>query len=131
MAMDAERRTRMDGKTFDSLLKLTASRTGRRRLFQAAAAAGVGGLLTRGVAGAQDVVAEACQRRQSKCNRNRNCQCNKGRQFENVTCDRLPNKCDRNGDRCCGVRRAACDRDCDCCKGYRCNRNKNECRRAG
>lgn len=116
----------MDGKTFDSLLRLSATRTGRRRLLQATAAAGIGGLLSRGGAAAQ-FVAEACQRRQSKCNRNRQCQCKRGRQFENVICDPLPNKCDRNGDRCCGVRGATCDRDCDCCKGYQCNRNRNEC----
>jgi hypothetical protein len=42
----------MDNKTFDSLLKLSATSTGRRRLFQAAAAVGVGGLLTRAVANA-------------------------------------------------------------------------------
>ena len=55
----------MDGKTFDSLLKLTANSTGRRRLVQAAAAAGIGGFLSRGGATAQ-VVAEACQNRQTQ-----------------------------------------------------------------
>src|SRR3954453_16713529 len=69
MATSAQRRNRMDGKTFDSLLKLTATSTGRRRLFETAAAAGVGSLLTRGVAGAvSDVVAEACENRGKKCN---------------------------------------------------------------
>lgn len=38
----------MDGTTFDSLTKLTATSTGRRRLVQAAAAAGIGGFLSRG-----------------------------------------------------------------------------------
>ncbi len=45
----------MDGKTFDSLLKLSATRTGRRRLLQAASAAGIGSLLTRGGAAAERV----------------------------------------------------------------------------
>jgi hypothetical protein len=126
-AMDATRRYGMDDKTFDSLLKLTATSTGRRRLFQAVAAVGVGSLLTSGVAGAQEFVAAACQNRQTKCNRNRQCQCKSGRQFENVTCDRLRNNCNKNGDRCCGVAQATCDRDCDCCRGYQCNQNRNEC----
>ena len=60
----------MDGKTFDSLLKLTATSTGRRRLVQAVAGAGIGGLVSRG-ASAADFVADACQRRQSSCNRDR------------------------------------------------------------
>lgn len=112
----------MDDKTFDSLLKLTATSTGRRRLFQAAAAAGFGSLLTRGGTAAQ-VVAEACQNRGSKCRRNRQCQC-KGEQ--NVICDPLSRGC-RNGHRCCGVADATCGKDCDCCKGYQCNRNQNRC----
>jgi hypothetical protein len=49
---------------------LTATRAGRRRLFQAGTAVGVGTLLTRGV---DAVIAEACQQRVSKCNRNRQC----------------------------------------------------------
>ena len=114
----------MDGKTFDSLLKLTATTTGRRRLLQAAGAAGIGNLLTRGAAGAGDVVAQACQARQSKCNRNRNCECNKGEKFEHVACDPLPGKCNKNGDRCCGKSGATCDKDCDCCKNHSCNNNK-------
>ena len=36
LAMDATRRNRMDDKTFDSLLKLTAASTGRRRLVSVA-----------------------------------------------------------------------------------------------
>jgi hypothetical protein len=52
----------MDDKTFDSLLKLTAISTGRRRLFQATTAAGVGTMLTRG--GLDAVTAGACQPRQ-------------------------------------------------------------------
>ena len=127
MAMDAKRRNRMDGKTFDALLKLSATRGGRRRLFQAVAAAGIGGLLTRGGAAAEDVVAAACQNRQSKCNRNRQCRCKRGAEFENVICDRLRNRCNRSGDRCCGVAKATCDKDCDCCRGYQCNKNRNEC----
>ncbi len=117
----------MDDKTFDALLKLTATSTGRRRLFQAAAAVGVGGLLTRGVAGAQDVVTEACQNRGSNCTRNRQCRC-KGE--SNVICDPLSRGC-QNGDRCCGVKDATCGKDCDCCRGYQCNRNQNRCVRAG
>src|SRR5215210_243495 len=92
LAIDATRRTRMDDKTFDSLVKLSATSTGRRRLLQAAGAAGIGSLLTRGVAGAQDVVTAACQNRQSKCNRNRNCECNTGEKFKNVACGPLPGK---------------------------------------
>jgi hypothetical protein len=106
----------MDDKTFDSLLKLSITRTGRRRLLQATAAAGIGSLLTRGAAGAQDVVAQACQARQSTCTRNRQCEC-KGRQ--NIICDPLPSGC-RGGTRCCGVAGANCGGDCDCCKSYRC-----------
>jgi hypothetical protein len=119
----------MDDKTFDSLLRLGATRTGRRRLLQAASAAGIGGLLTRGGAAAQDVIAQACQNRQTKCNRNRQCQCKRGVEFENVICDRLTKRCNRNrsGDRCCGVAKATCDNDCDCCRGYQCNKNRNEC----
>ena len=64
----------MDGKTFDSLLKLTATRSGRRRLLQAAAA-GIGGLLTRGDAAAGDVIAQACEPLQARCNKDRQCKC--------------------------------------------------------
>ena len=116
----------MDDKTFDSLVKLSATSTGRRRLLQAATAAGFGGLLTRGAAGAQQVVAEACQRLQSRCDRNRQCEC---KNTVNVICDRLPGKCNKNGERCCGVARAKCQQDCDCCKGYKCNKDKNKCKR--
>jgi hypothetical protein len=112
---------------FDSLLKLTATSTGRRRLFQAATAAGLGAFLSNGSATARDVVGEACQRRGSKCNRNRNCRC---KDESNVICDPLARDC-RTGDRCCGVKDATCDKDCDCCKGYQCNRNKGLCVRAG
>lgn len=128
MALDAKRRYRMDGKTFDSLTKLTSTSTGRRRLVQAAAAAGLGGFLGRSGTTAQ-VVAEACQRRQSRCNRDRQCKCNTGEQFKNVVCDPLPRKCDKRGERCCGRSDATCDRDCDCCRGYRCNDNKKCVRR--
>ena len=113
----------MDDKTFDSLAKLSVTSTGRRRLLQAAGAAGLGSLLTRGMAGAQEVIAEACQNRGSRCRRNRQCAC-KGEQ--NVVCDPLSRGC-RSGNRCCGVARATCDRDCDCCRGYQCNRNQNRC----
>jgi hypothetical protein len=114
----------MDDKTFDSLLKLGASSTGRRRLFQAMAAAGVGGLLTRGgVSAATDL---ACQNLGTKCDRNRQCQC---RDRENVVCNPLSRGC-RSGDRCCGEKGASCDKDCDCCKGYQCNRNQRLCKRS-
>ena len=123
MAMDAKRRSRMDGKTFDSLTKLTSTSTGRRRLVQAAAAAGIGGFLGRSGATAQ-VVAEACQRRQSSCNRDRQCECSTGEEFRNVVCGPLKKRCDREGDRCCGKRGATCDSDCDCCRRHRCNNGK-------
>src|SRR4051794_37222789 len=122
--MGSSRGSPMDDKTFDSLVKLTATRTGRRRLLQAAGAAGLGSLLTRGMAAAQDVVAEACQDRQTKCNRARNCECKNGNQFKHVVCKKLDNKCNKNGDRCCGEKNATCKKDCDCCKGFKC-KNKN------
>jgi hypothetical protein len=103
---------------------LTATRAGRRRLFQAGTAVGVGTLLTRGV---DAVIAEACQQRVSKCNRNRQCQC---RDESNVICDPLSRGCQK-GDRCCGVRGATRDKDCDCYKGCQCNRNKGLCVVAG
>ncbi len=112
----------MDDKTFDSLVKVTATSTGRRRLLQAAGVAGIGSLLTRGGTAAR-VVADACQNRGSKCNRNRQCRC-KGE--SNVICDPLSRGC-QSGDRCCGVRGATCGKDCDCCKGYQCNRNQGVC----
>ena len=112
----------MDDKTFDSLAKLSGTSTGRRCLL-ATMAAGVGGLLTGGVAGARRAGGEACQNRGSNCTRNRQCQC-KGEQ--NVVCDPLSRGC-RNGTRCCGVSDATCGNDCDCCKGYQCNRNQNKC----
>ena len=120
----------MDDKTFDSLLKLTATSTGRRRLLQAAGAAGIGGLLTRGVAGAQEMITEACQNRGTKCSRNRQCECNNGDKFNKVTCDTLARGC-KSGQRCCGKKGATCGKDCDCCTGYHCNRNKRECVRGG
>ena len=123
-AMDVKWRYRMAGKTFDSLLKLTATSTGRRRLVQAVAAAGIGGLVSRGGAAA-DVVAERCQRRQSSCNRKGQCQCNSGgANFENVACNRLKKRCNNKGDCCCGTRGATCDVDCDYCIHHRCNSNK-------
>ena len=116
LAVDGKRRYRMDDKTFDSLLKLSVTRTGRRRLLQAAAAVGIGGFLTRGSAAAQDAVVTACQTRGSTCRRNRQCAC---RNRANIICDPLPAGC-KNGTRCCGVGGAACGGDCDCCRGYRC-----------
>jgi hypothetical protein len=113
----------VDDKTFDSLLRLSVTRTGRRRLLQAAAGAGIGGFLTRGSAAAQDVIAEACQNRGTTCTRNRQCEC-KGRQ--NIICDPLPTRC-RSGTRCCGVAGAGCQGDCQCCKRYRCQ--SGTCRR--
>ena len=113
----------MDDKTFDSLLKLTATSTGRRRLFQAATAAGIGGLLSRG--GVAAIGKEACQNLGSKCDRNRQCQC---RDVQNVVCDPLARGC-RSGNRCCAVAKGQCDKDCDCCKGYQCDRNNHQCKR--
>jgi hypothetical protein len=106
----------MDKKGFDSLVRCATTTTGRRRLFQAAAAVGVGGLLTR--AGMGEVLA-ACQSRRQQCSRNSDCNC----RDNNVICDRLPSKCNRSGDRCCGTSRAGCSADCDCCRGFRCNSN--------
>lgn len=113
----------MDDKTFDSFLKLSVTSTGRRRLFQAMAAAGVGGLLTRG--GVSAATTQACQNLGTKCDRNRQCQC---RNRENVICDPLARGC-KSGNRCCSVAKGQCDRDCDCCKGYQCNRNQHQCER--
>jgi len=128
-AMDAIERHRMDGKTFASLTKLSVTSTGRRRLVQAAAA-GIGGFVSRRGAAAQDVVAGACKRRQASCNRKRECQCSSGgADFENVTCDRLKKRCNNKGDRCCGQQGATCDVDCDCCRHHRCN-NDNKCVRS-
>jgi len=110
------RRIYVDSKTFDSVIKLGASRTGRRRLLQAATAVGIGGLLTRG--GVSEVVA-ACTGLRKKCQTNSECQC----RDNNVICDRLSRRCDRSGDRCCGTSRAQCKADCDCCKGFSCNDN--------
>jgi hypothetical protein len=72
-AMDAKRSSRSDDKTFDSLAKLSVTSTGRRRLLQAAGAVGIGSLLTRGAAAAGEVVAQACQNRGTRCQRNRQC----------------------------------------------------------
>ena len=57
----------MDGKTFDALIKQTATSTGRRRLVQAVAAAGLGGFVSRRGTAAGDVGTEACKRRQGSC----------------------------------------------------------------
>jgi hypothetical protein len=115
----------MDGKTFDSLLKLTATRAGRRRLLQATAAAGISALLTRRPEVAAQVEALACQDAGTQCTRNRQCQC-KSPAFANRQCGRLSGKC-RSGNRCCGTAKAICNRDCDCCRGYTCNTRRNVC----
>jgi hypothetical protein len=119
----------MDNKTFDSLLKLSATSTGRRRLFQAAAAVGVGGLLTRGVAGAREVVIQACEPLQATCERDRQCQCNGTGERERECRRELKRGCRRDDGkkRCCGVRDSSCNKDCDCCPGYRCNESKGKC----
>jgi hypothetical protein len=125
MALDAKRRFRMDGKTFDSLVKLTSTSTGRRRLVQAAAAAGISGFLSGPGAAAQGVVGEACQRRGSSCNRDRQCECNTGDEdFRNVACRLLKKRCNDQGERCCGLKGATCTKDCDCCRRHRCNNGK-------
>jgi hypothetical protein len=103
-------------KTFDSLVKLNSTSTGRRRLFQAGAAVGIGGLLTRG--GVAEVLA-ACQGLRKRCSTNSECQC----KDNNIICGRLARRCNRKGDRCCGTSRADCKADCDCCKGFSCNSN--------
>ena len=119
----------MDGKTFDSLLALGATRTGRRCLLQAASAAGIGGLLTRGGAAAQDVVAQACEPLQGRCSRDRQCKCNVSGEKDRQ-CRRLKRHCRRDDGnrRCCGVADSSCQNECDCCRGYAC-RNKT-CRRS-
>jgi hypothetical protein len=126
MAMDAKRGNRMDGKTFDALLKLSATRGGRRRLFQAVAAAGIGGLLTRDGAVAKDVVAQACEPLQGMCTRDRQCRCKATNETERQ-CRRLKNRCRRTGRRCCGTSGSSCQVQCDCCKGFECR--NNTCRR--
>ena len=115
----------MDGKTFDSFLKLTATRSGRRRLLQAAAAAGIGGLLTRGGAAAGDVIAQACEPLQARCNKHRQCKCKSKGETER-RCRRLKDKCRRDdgNDRCCGVADPSCQNECDCCKGFDCRNNR-------
>ena len=76
-----------------------------------AAAAGVGGLLTGGVAEARNWFdAESCQPRCSKCERNRKCQC---RDESNVICDPLARGC-QSGVRSCAVKGAGCGKNCDC-----------------
>jgi hypothetical protein len=128
MAMDAKRRNHMDGKTFDALLKLSATRGGRRRLFQAVAAAGIGGLLTRGGAAAEDVVAQACEPIQGQCERARQCKCKVTGETDRQ-CRRLKRGCRRRDrrTRCCGVSDSSCRNQCDCCPGYNCR--NNTCRR--
>jgi hypothetical protein len=108
----------MDGKTFDSIVQLGASRTGRRRLLQSAAAVGLGGLLTRG--GVKEVLAD-CQGRRKPCDGNGECNC----RDKNVVCEKLPRDCkNRSGKRCCGTSKADCKADCDCCKGFQCKRGQ-------
>jgi hypothetical protein len=67
--------------------------------------------------------AQACQQLGSRRDRNRQCQC---KDRSNVICDPLARGC-RSGDRCCGVKGATCDKDCDCCKVYQCNKNRGLC----
>lgn len=92
-------------------------------MLQASAVVGLGGLLSRGPVGAAEFVTEACQDRGTRCKRNRQCQCN---DEKNVICDPLPRGCLKK-DRCCGTSQASCKNDCDCCKGYNCNKNKGVC----
>jgi hypothetical protein len=119
----------MDGKTFDSLLKLSVTRTGRRRLLQAASAAGIGSLLTRGGVAAGDVVAQACEPLQGRCESDRQCKCSVTDERKRE-CRRLKRGCrlrDRHT-RCCGVADSSCRGECDCCPGYDCR--NNTCRRS-
>ena len=103
----------METERFDSLVRCATTTTGRRRLFQAAAAVGVGALLTR--AGMGEVLA-ACTSRRQPCSTNKQCNCRDA----NVICGKLPHKCNRSGYRCCGTSKAGCSSDCDCCKGFYC-----------
>jgi hypothetical protein len=103
----------MENERFDAVVRCAATSTGRRRLLQAAAAVGVGGLLTR--AGMGEVMA-ACISRRSRCTTNKECSC----KDRNVVCGRLSNKCNRGENRCCGTSKASCSSDCDCCKGFYC-----------
>ena len=111
----------MDDKTFDSLLKLSVTPSGRRRLLQATAAVGLGSLLTRGGEAMAQVVVEACQRTGSSCTRDRQCEC-KSTKVVRVACARLPRGCN-TGTRCCGIAGADCRNNCQCCRGYTCNQN--------
>ena len=116
----------MDNKTFDSLLEADRHPHRAAAVVSGGDRGGCRRLLTRGGAEARRPP-QACQRRGSKCNRNRQCRC---QDESNVICDPLARGC-QSGDRCCGVRGATCDKDCDCCKGYQCNRNKGLCVVAG
>ncbi len=114
----------MDGKTFDSLLKLSVTRTGRRRLLQAVSAAGIGGFLSRGGAAAQEFVIQACEPLQGQCERARQCMCKATDETER-RCQRLKRGCRRRDrhTRCCGVAGSSCRNECDCCRGYDCRNN--------
>jgi hypothetical protein len=107
----------MDGESFDRLAVVVhrlRERATRRQALQGLAAGGVAGLLARlgvGEAGA------ACVERRGRCSAPREC-C--GSPDRNVTCDRLPSSCGRNGDRCCGRVDARCSGDCDCCSRLTC-----------
>ncbi len=108
----------MDDKTFDSLLKLSVTSSGRRRLLQAAGAAGIWSFLQRAGAAAQDVGVAACTRLQAPCSRQRQCVCRSQGVF-NVQCSQLKPRC-KNGRRCCGTQDTRCNAECDCCRGFTC-----------
>jgi hypothetical protein len=110
----------MESEHFDSLVRCAATGAGRRRLLQAVAAVGVGGLLTR--VGMGEVVA-ACKKRGEPCSRNSECNC----KDRNVICDPLDTRHCKGKDRCCGTSEASCSSRCDCCDGFSCDKKRGEC----
>jgi hypothetical protein len=113
----------MESQRFDTLTRGVATGTARRRLLHAAAAVGVGGLLTRLGAGAA-VAATRCQSLGRKCDNRRVCNC----YDPNAVCATLNSRCNATGNRCCGTSRASCTRNCDCCAGFRCNKTRGVCK---
>ena len=107
----------MDGDAFDRLsVAVHRLRDGatRRQAFRAVAAGGIAGLLTRLRA---DEAEASCVGRRERCSRGGQC-C--GHRDRNIACDRLPRKCRRDGERCCGRDGTGCSADCDCCRGFEC-----------
>ena len=116
----------MDPRSFDRLSRSFATGASRRQALRALTVGGAVGLVSRlkgGEAAAQVVEAEDCRGRRRQCDRNRQC-CGNNR---GVVCDPLPRACNKDGQRCCGRTDAPCQAECDCCKGFTCNR-KGRCK---